>query len=451
MSLTDEHPPALKRFVRRVLELDRPVPEHSEQDLAEMVRRNYPWNFAVTLVDGVLFWVAISFISSSTIVPLFISKLTSSQVPIGIAAMVTSAGWFLPQIFTANWTERLPRRKPMAVHVGLVVERLGIWGVVLAALIAARSPALALALFLIALAWRALGGGAIGPAWQDLIARVIPVERRGRYWGVTCSVGTGLGIAASALTGWLLRAYAFPKSFVIVFALGATCILVGWCFEMLVREPAEPVRGQHQKQREFLASIPGLVRKDTHFRRFLAARLLVALGAMGSGFVTVAAVRRWGVDDSTVALYTGAFLAGQTTGNLGFGLLADRFGHKLSLEWAAAAYALAYAVAWLAPGPGWYYLVFLLQGIAAGSIVVSGILVLLEFSGPERRPTYAGIANSAVGLASIAGPLLATWLAGIHYTLLFAVSSAVSVVAWIAMRWWVQEPRKTRGRSPFLV
>jgi MFS family permease len=80
-------------------------------------------------------------------------------------------------------------------------------------------------------------------------------------------------------------------------------------------------------------------------------------------------------------------------------------------------------------------------------VFVSGILVLLEFCGPERRPTYAGIANTAVGVAAIAGPLLATWLAGIGYRWLFAVSAVVGLAAWIAMRWLVQEPRKAEGRG----
>lgn len=447
MNPNSQRNPVFRRLLRWVLELDQPVPEYSEQELAETVRRNYRWNFTATLLDGVLFWLSASFVSANTIVPLFISKLTTSPVPIGIAAMVTSAGWFLPQILTANWTERLPRRKPLAVRVDLVAERLAIWVLVLAALLAARLPTLALALFLTALAWRSLGGGAVGPAWQDLIARVIPVERRGRFWGLACSLGSGLGIAGSALSAWLLRAHAFPVSFVIIFVLGATFLTAGWCFLALTREPAQPVRVPRQSQREFLASLPGLLRQDTHFRRFVAARLLLALAAMGSGFVTVAAVRRWDVSDSTVGLYTMVYLVGQTAANLGFGLLADRYGHKLSLELAAAAYALSFAIAWLAPGPEWYYAVFLLLGIAMGAMFVSGILVLLEFSGPERRPTYAGIANTAVGVAGLAGPLLATFLASVAYELLFAVTALVGLAAWGAMHWWVQEPRKTRGQS----
>ena len=179
--------------------------------------------------------------------------------------------------------------------------------------------------------------------------------------------------------------------------------------------------------------MPGLVRQDRPFRRFLIARSVLALAAMGSGFVTVAALRRWAVSDATVGLYTAMVLVGQTIGNLAFGWMGDRYGHKRSLEWGAAAYGGAFTVAWLAPAPGWYYAVFVLLGIAAGAMVVSGLMAVLEFCEPERRPTYVGIGNTVTGVASLAGPLLATVLASVDVNWVFAPSVAFSAVAWAAI------------------
>jgi len=144
-------------------------------------------------------------------------------------------------------------------------------------------------------------------------------------------------------------------------------------------------------------------------------------------------VGRWQVPDSTVGVYTGALLVGQTVGNLTLGWLADRFGHKLSLELAA--------LAWLAPSPAWYYTVFALLGITAGGIIVSGILIVMQFCEPGRRPTYVGLASTGVGFASMVAPLLGAWLASLSYGWLFALATAVNLVALVAMHWWVREPR----------
>jgi MFS family permease len=110
----------------------------------------------------------------------------------------------------------------------------------------------------------------------------------------------------------------------------------------------------------------------------------------------------------------------------------------------AAASGLAFAIAWLAPAAEWYYIVFALLGMNLGAILVSGILVVMEFCEPQRRPTYIGLANTSVGLVGVCVPLLGAWLASINYNWLFAISAGVNLVALVLMRYWVQEPRRTR-------
>jgi MFS family permease len=52
-----------------------------------------------------------------------------------------------------------------------------------------------------------------------------------------------------------------------------------------------------------------------------------------------------------------------------------------------------------------------------------------------------GLANTAIGIASIVAPLLGAWLATRSYGWLFGVSTAVNVAALVALHWWVREPR----------
>ncbi len=442
MSITRAIDSRARSLKRRLLQLDEPAPDRTEAETAALVERDYRWNFVVNLADGSAFWLAMSFVGTTTIVPLFISKLTPSMLPIAYVAMLAQAAWFLPQVFTANWVEQLPRRKPVVVNVGILLERLPVALFAVAAVLAGWWAGLALAFFLFVYTWNRLGGGVVAIAWQDLIARVFPLERRGRFWGLTSAIGTGLGFAGSALSAWLLTTYPFPTSFVILFSLATVILLLGWVFSTQIREPAFPVDGTPPGQREFLAGLPRLLKEDPPFRRFLGARLLLSLGGMGLGFVTVAAVRRWAVADGTVGLYTGVLLLGQTLGNLVFGLLADRRGHKFALEWAAFANALAFALAWLAPGAAWYFAVFFLIGVSQGILVVSGILVLFEFSGPERRPTYIGLANTSLGVANVLGPMVAAWLSGAGFGVMFAACAGISLVSWASMRWWVEEPRR---------
>lgn len=436
-------PHFLQKAVAALLQTNRPIPVRSESELVAEVKRNYPWNFAVNLIEATAFLFGISFLSSSTILPLFVSKLTDNPFPIGLVAVIAQASWFLPQIFTANLVERLPRKKPLVINLGFFLERLPVWLLVVAALAADKSPSLALLLFFVGYAWFGLGGGMIATAWQDLIARCFPIERRGRFLGIAAFAGTGVGAAGAALSIRLLESLRFSTNFVCIFTIAAIAMIVSWFFLALTREPVPHTDASTQSNRQFLSNLPDIVRRDRNFRQFLVARSLMALGNLGTGFVTVAAIHRWQIPDSTVGLYTALYLIGQTVGNLTFGFLADRFGHKLSLEIGALASAFAFALAWLAHSPAWIYAVFFLLGVNSGAVLVSGILVALEFSEPQRRPTYAGMANTVTGVASTVAPLLGAWLAGIDYGWLFAVSSAVNLAALAAMRWWVREPRWT--------
>lgn len=424
-----------------MLELDKPVPDLTDGELAAEVERNYRWNFTVNLLDVTFFWFGLSFISSSTVVPLYISKLSDSPFPIGLAAVIAQAAWFLPQLLTARSVERLPRKKPVVAQVGFFLERLPFWMPVVSALVATVNPTLALVIFLVGLAWRGIGSGIIATSWQDLIANCFPTERRGRFMGLSLFAGTVGGTAAAALSALVLSRFSFSTNFVINFTLSATFVMISWFALSSTREPARKVTAKRVSNREFMAELPGIVREDANFRRFLVARVLLALGGLGTGFITVSAINQWGIPDSTVGAFTAANLMGQAISTPIFGLLADRYGHKLSLELGAVAAALGFTIAWLAPGPSWYLVVFALIGALSGAVIVSGILVVMEFCRPEKRPTYAGLANTAVGVASVIAPLIGATLARYSYDWLFGLSAAIILVALFLLHFTVREPR----------
>jgi MFS family permease len=434
--------------MRRLLRVDPAPPARSAVDVALEVERNYPWNFTFNLLDGATFWLGLSFMSSATIVPLFVSKLTSSQLAIGLIAVIANSGWFLPQLFTANTVQRLPRRKPVVVNLGFFTERLPLWLLPLAALLAVEAPTLALVLFFLGYAGHAVGAGIVATAWQDLVARIFPVDRRGRFFGITTFVGNGTGTVGAIFSAWLLATLVFPSNFVATFTLAALFITLSWAFLALAREPEQAVTAPRQSNRQFWAGLPDIMRRDHNFRRFVIVRLLAVFGGMGAGFVTVAAVARWQVSDGTVGLYTTALLIGQTVGNMASGLLADRTGHKLPLELGSALLVAAYALAWLAPTSDWFFVVFLLMGLGTGAAVVSGTMIVLEFSPADLRPTYTGLINTALGVMGMISPLLGAWLATRGYGWLFALSALFYLAALIGLHGWVREPRLQAEPTP---
>ncbi|RME85222.1 MAG: MFS transporter [Caldilineae bacterium] len=431
-----------RQVLRQLLRADVPVPAYDEAEVAAYQERHYRWNFLINFLDGTFFWIGISFISGSTILPLFVSKLTDSPLPLALLAMVAQSSWYLPQLLTAGPTERLARKKPIVINLGFFTERLPLWLLPVAALLSTRWPAAALMLFFLGYAAHGLGAGIIAPAWSDLVARCFPVRRRGFAMGVTSFAGTGVGALAAVLSGWLLANYPFPVNFALTFLLAALSITISWAVLALIREPVLPVPEDILRPRgRGWRKIRHIIAGDHNFRTYLLVRLLGTFGNMGAGFVTVAAIQRWAVADSTVGLYTAALLVGQTLGNLVAGFVADQKGHKLSLLMGLSGLVLAYLLAWLSPLPELYVLVFFLLGGATGIIIVSGILINMEFSRPEHRPTYIGVANTTVGIGSLTAPLLGGLLALVSYNLLFALTALCALVALVLLTGAVHDPR----------
>ncbi|RLT35725.1 MAG: MFS transporter [Chloroflexi bacterium] len=430
---------------RWLLRLDNPLPARTDAELETERDEQYVWNYTVNLLDGVFFWFGLSFISATTILPLFVSKLSDSPILIALLAVLAQSSWFLPQLFAAGITERIPRMKPVVINLGFFTERFPVVLLPLAALISLSNPLLALVIFFVAFAWHGFGAGLIAPAWSNMLARCFPVDRRGRFFGITSFIGTGLGTLGAFVSGWMLDHFPYPTNFVYIFLVAAIAVFVSWAFLALTREPAgrneatpSPIRQQGDSRRKMLA----IVRGDHNFRRFLIARVLSSFAAMGEGFLTVSAVRMWAVSDGTVAYFTAAMLLGQTGGNLLAGFVADRWGHKLSLELGYLGLAISFGLAWVAPGPVWFFVVFAVLGLAAGTRIVSGILIPLEFARSENRPSYVGISNTTMGVGSALAPLAGGLLAWIGYDTLFAVGALLAFIAFAVMHWWVAEPRK---------
>ncbi len=240
-----------------------------DSDFEREIERNYRHNAVVNVLDSTFFWLGGSFIAARTILPLYVSHFTASKLVIGLLSTLVAAGWLLPQLFTANQVQRLPRKKVMVVNLGLFTERLPVILMVPAAMLSTRFPTLALVAFFVLFAWHVVGAGVVAVAWQDMLAKVIPLDRRGRFFGLANFGGTATGVLGAAVAARLLDRYDFPRGYVFCFALAAVSISISWVFLALTREPVRASQEPVVSQREYWRRLPSVFRADPNFRRYL--------------------------------------------------------------------------------------------------------------------------------------------------------------------------------------
>lgn len=419
----------------------------SSVPVQEAAERNYRWNFLVNALDGATFWFGMSFISPTVILPLFVSHFTANPLLIGLIPFLNTAGTYIPQIFVANAVERAPLKKFFPVTLGFFLERIPMFLLApMTYLLATSQPRWTLILFFVLFAWHAFGVGLIVVGWQDMIAKIIPMKHRGRFFGITNFMGNGVGVLGALALPFVLNRYTFPLGYVIAFTVASAFIFVSWIFISLTREPAVYSSKPAISQLDYLRSLPAVLRRDRNFRMYLLAQIIFALSGMATGFLVVYAVQRWHLPDAQASGFTVALQIGLALANLFFGFLADRQGHKLSLEICMAVSVLSLALAIVATNPLWFFPIFFLRGAVNAGIFVSGISIVYEFTDAENRPTYIGLSNTIPGVAGALAPLIGGWLAGaLSYQAMFVLSTLIGVVSWGLLRFAVAEPRTIKA------
>lgn len=408
----------------------------------EQIELNYRHNFTVNVIDGAFFWLGASFIAGTTVLPVYVSRMTDNKILIGLLATIGSTGWLLPQLFTATWVQRVPRKKVLPVNVGLFTERLPVFLLVLSTLLAPRFPTLALVAFFLCYTWHSFGAGLVAVGWQAMIAKIIPTNRRGRFFGLTNFLGTGTGVVGAMGVAWVLGHYDFPWGYTATFGAAAVFIFLSWIALALTREPAEPVRTESVPLYLYFRGLPAVLRRDHNFGRFLLCQVLMAMGDMSSGFFVVYAVQRWHLSDGQAGSFTAIMLLGQALSNLTLGPLADYRGHKLVLALGALAAQAGAVLAIFAPAPGWFYVVFALLGVRTATALLSGMAIAMEFSTVELRPTYIGLNNTVRGVAYGLAPVVGGWLAGVtSYPVLFAAALVIGTAGVVLFYGLVRDPR----------
>ena len=407
------------------------------------VRKNFRFNFTVNLLDVAAYMFAYSFMSPSAILPVYITHFTRNPTFIGLFSFLGTAGILVPQLFTANLVERAPVKKVFPFNLGFLLERLPIFLFVPTSFLFAGSyPVLALTSFFILYTWHTHGAGSIMVGWQDMIAKIIPVQSRGKFFGISNSIGNVTGILGAATVAWLLARYPFPTGFVIAFCFASVFMLLSWIFLGLSREPRDPVRKPEVSSFEYFKALPAIIRSNHNFQNYLLTQIVSSTGAVGAGFLLVYAIQRWSVSDSQAASYSIAIMVTQSIANLLLGFLADRKGHKIVLEISILLSVVSFVIALVVSSPAWFYLVFALRGIVGGGVFVSSMALPLEFSEPKDRPTYIGLASTLPGMAGAVAPLIGGALAELTgYQPLFLASALITCVAFVLMRWTVKEPR----------
>ena len=417
----------------------------------------YRRNFVAFLGDYTGFALALTFASSTTVLPDFVSQLTDSKVLIGLLTTATTGAWLLPQLAFANLLTNKRRKKPYVIMGALFGRPFYLLYAAALALGLYRHPMLAFYLFAAVQIIFFASDALAAVAWFDVMGKAMSEEQRGRLIGRAQFVSGVLSIGAGLLIAALLSkdGPSYPYNYAIILALSGVFLLLSLLSWTFVVEPDEAVQEQRPAWRDYVPHLLNTLRQDHALTRLLAVRLLAGADGLVLGFYILFATQELGLPPETVGIFTAAQTAGRIVSSVGLGTLCERRGSHRVIQ-AATAINLS------APLVG---LALLLTGAQAGTattviyawvylaisvVMSSGMLgyynYVLELAPAGERPTYIGLFNTISGVLIVL-PTVGGWLLQTtSYGVLFALTAGVLIIAH-GLSWSLPAPHRAAPLS----
>jgi MFS family permease len=408
---------------------------------------HYTRNLVVFIGDTVAFIIAASFADSNTVMPSFARMLTSSAPLIGLISTVQSGGWLLPQLISANYIAHKERKKPYILWPCLIGRPLYLLLAAVTYFYGASNPLLTLLTLYFVQGAFYLADGLGSPPWFDILGKALPGRRRGRYLGISQTLGGLLAIGAGAVVRRILdpvTGIPFPANYSTLFLISLGFFAVSFFFVTLIKEPIDVVHAERPTWREYLPMLKAVLSQDRIFRRIITARLITGFGGLATPFFILFGIDELKLGAAIVGLCLTAQVVGRIFGGLLLGLGVAKIGNRFtvlgSLSATAVVPLLGLAINLLRPalGPATLHtlfpLMFFFLGISMNTLGWSFNNFVLDIAPAKDRSTYVGLANTLTGilvLTPILGGALLQWTSfGALFVAALIIYAVALSVAW---------------------
>ena len=405
--------------------------------VARHLRRNFTGHF----VHGMLGLTGFRILYAPTFIPTYIHRLTGSDALVGLGTSLLQLGAIVSPIFSASRFEHQPRILPYAIRTGMMM-RLMILGMALAGWFLTGH----LLLFATLACLFGLGtfNGIQRVAFQMLMAKVIPINRRGRLQAWRNITGGIIAAALSYVAGRYLiggdvlgNGYATTIFLVFVLtSLGLTSL------RLFMVEP-DPVTVRAAKAfRERIRDFPMLL-SDNDYRWFVIAEALCVAARIASPFYILYAGQQLGLSGVVIGELSLCYLGADTASNLVWGNLGDRTGYRLTFMGATAVWASGVALLLMVHQPWAVFAAFCALGAGASGYQMSQQTMVLEFGERADVAMRLALSTTIEGLISAIGPLLGGVVATtLGYPVLMSAALAFLAASFLLILFKVNEPRR---------
>lgn len=419
--------------------------EHEREAAYEgFVWKNLRRNYAGHFVHGMLGMTGFRLVNAPTFIPAYLHLISGSDFFVSLGASLQQLGGVISPIAGAAQIEHRKKIMPVSMFLGTMM-RVQILGIALAGWFLGGTPLLvSVLLFLFLLG---LFSGPQGVAFQFLLAKMIPIERRGQLQGWRNLTGGIVAASLSYFAGhYLVGHNVFHNGYSTTFTLAFILTSLGLtAFRFLVREPEPPTIRAKSSIRDRMRDFVPMLRGNPGFMYFMIARTFAIASRVAQPFYIIYVGKKIGFSGETVGMLSLAFLGADTVMSVGWGYLADRFGFRSNFIIALIFWISSTILLMQVSSPLWLFIAFFGLGAGNSGYQMSAQNIVFEFGHRDDMAMRLAFSNTAESIMSAAGPLLGGVIAAsFGYFAVFWVAVVCEAVALVLLVTLVEEPRKKR-------
>jgi MFS family permease len=411
-----------------------------EKFVWDNLKRNYLGNY----LHGMLGMTGFRLVNAPTFLPAYIHMISGSNLIVGLALALQQFGGVIAPLFAGSQVEHRKKVLPAAMWMG-ALSRVAILFMALAGWFLKGQSLLIAMLFFIGMFGLFMGAQRV--VFGLLIAKVIPISRRGRLQAWRNATG---GLIAATLA-WVAGKYfigpnlfgnGYSTTFVFAFVLTSLGLSA---LQILLREPEPPTTRQQARFRDRLRDAPTLIAQDRSYACFLLVQMLATSAKIATPFYILYVGHQTQLTGGLLGNLTLAFLGADTLSNLVWGNLGDRTGFRLVLLFSIALWIAATVLLLeIHVGPAIFVSFFGLGAAQAGYMMAAQTMIL-EFGHRDDLPMRIAVSATAESITATAGPLIGGWMADLFgYGVVFGASIGMLAASLLLLIVAVREPRTAR-------
>lgn len=274
-----------------------------------------------------------------------------------------------------------------------------------------------LVLLIIFFAWIKITDIMTEPAWTSLVADIVPLKNRGKFFGTRNMIIGIAGMITTVAGGFYLDL--FPKNnftgFTTMFAGGIIFGLIASYIFSKIKEPNN-IDHTHHTLKEFL-QIDGDFKKFCWFAVFFNFAVMLA-----SPFFTVYMLKSLNMSYSYFTLASAVSTLARILAQHRVGVLSDKFGDKqIALISIFGTAFVPFIFLFVTPNTLWLLIIAqIVSGVVWAGADLTIFNLLLDLTKPEKRATQVATYATITAIPNIIAPILGGLLA--DYGKIYALS-----------------------------